>query len=233
MRLFRSKKRIALSPLPGEFAGDDPAQVIFDQRTRLSVETNHWKLFAFVLALVAGAAILTRQPAPSVVKAYGVSADTGGRPVVRLLAAYQPDDQAIRASLKETIERWYTIEPILTGQVSTSRMKRNIEAVKAQMVENATGQFTDWLGNDGPFRQIAENPKLIREVKVLTVSLLQDSTAVIEFTTTLTSPSSKPETNRYAMTLRYKIVPPSADDAISTNPFGIFLLFFTLQKTSS
>ncbi|MBN3812423.1 MULTISPECIES: type IV secretion system protein [Paraburkholderia] len=234
MPLFRrSKKQIALSTAPGGYSEEDPEKIIFDKGTRLRVEANHWKLFCFVLAAIAGGAVWTRQPPPSVVKAYGVSADAGGHPLVRQLAAYKPDDQALRKSVSESVEYWFTIEPVLTPTIETSRLARNINAVKAQMVDNGKNQFAAWLKQDAPFQTITANPKLVREVKVINVSVLDDSTVVVEFTTTTTQfPSDKPVEVRYALTLRYQIVPASSDDAIGTNPFGIFFPFWTLQKTA-
>lgn len=66
-RLFpRNKKQVALSPAPGHYSNDDPEKIIFDQGTRLRVEANHWKTFCFILAIIAGGAVYTRQPPPSV-----------------------------------------------------------------------------------------------------------------------------------------------------------------------
>jgi type IV secretion system protein TrbF len=233
MPLFRrSRKDVALSTAPGGYSEEDPEKIIFDRGTRLRVEANHWKTFSFVLAIIAMGAIWTRQPPPSVVKAYGVSADAGGKPLIRQLVAYKPDDQALRSSIGESVGRWFTIEPVLTPTIETSRLARNINAVKAQMLDNARNQFADWLHQDAPFQAITTNPKLVREVKVSSVSVLDDSTVVVEFSTSTTQFSAdKPIEQRYALTLRYQIVPASSDDAVGTNPFGIFFPFFTLQKT--
>lgn len=233
MSLFRrSKKQIALSTAPGGYSEEDPEKVIFDRGTRLRVEANHWKILCFVLAVVAGGAVWTRQPPPSVVKSYGIASDAGGRPLIKQLAAYKPDDQALRSSIKDSVERWFTIEPVLTQTIETSRLARNINAVKAQMLDNAKNQFADWLKRDAPFQAITADPKLVREVRINNVSVLDDSTVVVEFTTTTTQfPADKPVEQRYALTLRYQIVPASSDDAVGTNPFGIFFPFFTLQKT--
>lgn len=233
MRLFRSKKQLALSPNPGVYSEDDPEKIIFDRGTRLRVEANHWRTFCFILVITTAGAIYTRQPAPSVVKAYGVSADVNGKPVMTQLAAYKPEDQALRASFKDTVVRWFTIEPVLTDTIERSRMATNINAVKAQMVGNARNQFGDWLRQDAPFQAITANPKLVREVKVTNVSLLEDSTAVIEFVTSVTqTPSDKPVVQKYALTWRYQVIPPTSEDALTANPFGLFYPFFTLQKTA-
>ncbi|MFM0700722.1 VirB8 family type IV secretion system protein [Paraburkholderia sediminicola] len=232
MRLFRSKKQIALSTAPGGYSQEDPEKIIFDMGARLRTEANHWKGFCFILAILAGGAVFSRNPAPSVVKAYGVSSDVNGHPVVAQLTAYKPDDQAIRTTLKETVERWWTIEPVLTDDIQKSRMARNINAVKAMMVGNARNQFGDWVKSDAPFQTITLNPKLVREVKVTNIALLEDSTAVVEFTTSTTqSPTDRPAFQRYAVTFRYQIVPPTAEDALGTNAFGVFYPLFSLQKT--
>jgi hypothetical protein len=233
MRFFRSKKQIALATAPGVYSEEDPEKIIFDQGTRLRVEANHWKMLCFVLAFIAGGAVWTRQPPPSVVKSYGVSSDVAGHPVLTQLAAYKPEDQALRASMKDSVERWFTIEPVLTDALENSRMARNINAVKAQMVGNARNQFGTWLKDDAPFQAITANPKLVREVKVTNVSLLEDSTAIVEFTTSMTdSPTAKPVVQKYALTWRYQIVPPASEDALTANPYGIFYPFTNLQKTS-
>jgi type IV secretory pathway TrbF-like protein len=232
MRLFRSKKQIALAVAPGGYSEEDPEKVIFDSGARLRVEANHWKTFCFILAFVAGGAVYTRNPPPSVVRSYGVSSDANGHPVVTQMTAYKPDDQAIRTSLRETVERWWTIEPVLTDDIQTSRMAKNINTAKAMMVSNARNQFADWIKSDAPFQAITLNPKLVREVKVTNVALLEDSTAVVEFTTSSTqSPTDKPVVQKYAVTLRYQIVPPTSEDALGTNPFGLFYPLFTVQKT--
>ena len=232
MPLFRSKKQIALSTAPGGYSEDDPEKIIFDSGSRLRVEANHWKTFCFILAFIAGGAIYTRNPAPSVVKAYGVSGDANGHAVVAQLTAYKPDDQAIRTSLRETVERWFTIEPVLTDDIQTSRMARNINGVKAMMVGNARNQFGDWIKGDAPFQSITLNPKLVREVRVTNVAMLEDSTAVVEFTTSTTqSPTDKPVVQKYALTFRYQIIPPTSEDALGTNPFGLFFPLFSIQKT--
>ncbi|RZF26672.1 type IV secretion system protein [Paraburkholderia sp. UYCP14C] len=232
MSFLRSKKQIALSTAPGGYSEDDPEKIIFDNGSRLRVEANHWKTFCFILVFIAGGAIYTRNPAPSVVKAYGVSGDANGHAVVAQLTAYKPDDQAIRTSLRETVERWFTIEPVLTDDIQTSRMARNINGVKAMMVGNARNQFGDWIKIDAPFQQITLNPKLVREVRVTNVAMLEDSTAVVEFTTSTTqSPTDKPAVQKYALTFRYQIIPPTSEDALGLNPFGIFYPLFSIQKT--
>ncbi|MFT0174649.1 VirB8/TrbF family protein [Paraburkholderia mimosarum] len=80
----------------------------------------------------------------------------------------------------------------------------------------------DWLHQDAPFESIPTNPKLVREVTVSRVSVLDDSTVVVEFSTSTTQfASEKPVVQRYALTLRYRILPTSSDEAEGTNPFGI------------
>ncbi len=218
---------------PADIPKTDPEKVIFDTGTRLRVEANHWKAFSFVMAVIAVGAVYTRNPPPSVVRSYGVSSDANGHAVVTQLAAYKPDDQTIRTSVRESVEGWFTIEPVLTDNIKTSRMAHNINAVKAQMTGTASNQFGEWLKTDAPFQAITANPKLVREVKVTNVSILPDATAIVEFTTTSTqTPTDKPAIQKYALTVRYQILPPTQEDALGSNPYGIFFPFFTLQKTT-
>jgi type IV secretory pathway TrbF-like protein len=229
----RSKQDVALAKAPGHYSEDDPEKIIFDVKTRLFVEANHWKLFAAIMALVALVAVSTRNPPPSVVKSYGVSADTAGTPVLRELTTYQPNAQAIRVAMKEMTERWFTIEPILSGDIRHSRMATNIKAVQLQMEGKAQSSFLEWLKNDAPFEAIAADPKLTRQVTVTNVALLEDSTVVVNFTTsTAQGESDQPVVQRFSLTLRYEVQAPASDVALTSNPFGIFVPFYTLEKSA-
>jgi type IV secretory pathway TrbF-like protein len=234
MGLFKNKRQAALATAPGMYAEEDPSKVIFETSTRLRIETNRWMLIAFALAIVATGAVWTRQPPPSVTRVVGVSADAGGHPITTELLAYKPDSQAIRTTMKEMAVRWFTIEPVLTDRLETSRMTHNINSVKAQMIGAASSQFTDWLRADAPFQAITANPKLIREVDVKNIALLEDSTVLVEFTTTTSQAGTtgKPEVQAFALTLRYQIVAPTADAALTSNPFGIYIPFFRVERTA-
>jgi type IV secretory pathway TrbF-like protein len=234
MRLFKNKRRSVLATPPGMYADEDPSTIIFETSTRLRLETNHWKIAAFVAAVIAVGAVWTRQPPPSVTKVVGVSADAGGHPVVTELATYKPDSQALRTSCKEMVVRWFTIEPVLTDRLETARMTRNINSVKAQMIGAGATQFGQWLSEDAPFQAISASPKLVREVDVRNIALLDDQTVVVNFTTTSSQAgaSGKPDIKSFALTLRYQINPPTADAALTANPFGIFVPFFRLERTA-
>jgi hypothetical protein len=62
--------------------------------------------------------------------------------------------------MKEMAVRWFTIEPVLTDRLETSRMTANINSVKAQMIGAGQSQFRDWIKSDAPFQAITANPKL-------------------------------------------------------------------------
>lgn len=74
----------------------------------------------------------------------------------------------------------------------------------------------------------------IREVDVRNIALLEDSTVLVEFTTTTSQDGSvgNPDVKQFALTLRYQIVAPSADQALTANPFGIYIPFFRLERTA-
>jgi type IV secretion system protein VirB5 len=234
MRLFKNKRQAALATAPGMYAEEeDPSKVIFEATTKLKLEANRWMLMAFLLGAVAAGAIWTRQPPPSVTRVVGVAADTSGHPVVTELVSYKPDSQTIRTSMMDMTVRWFTIEPVLTERLETSRMTAHINSVKAQMIGAGQSQFRDWIKSDAPFQAITANPKLIREVEVRNIALLEDQTVLVEFTTTTSQAGAtgKPDVKSYALTLRYQIVAPTADTALSANPFGIFIPFFRLERT--
>jgi type IV secretion system protein VirB5 len=207
MRLFRNKRQAALSTAPGMYAEEDPSTVIFETSTKLKIEKNRWVLMSFVMGSIAAGAVWTRQPPPSVTRVVGVSADVSGHPVVTELVSYKPDSQATRTSMKDMVVRWFTIEPVLTDSLQTSRMSANINSVKAQMIGAAADQFKSWLRDDAPFQQITANPKLIREVNVRNIALLEDQTVLVEFTTT------------------------TSQAGLTANPFGIYVPFFRLERT--
>jgi type IV secretion system protein TrbF len=234
MRLFKNQRQAALATAPGMYAEEDPSKIIFETSTRLKLETNRWMLIAFASAAIAAGAVWTRQPPPSVVRVVGVSADVTGHPVTTELVAYKPDSQAIRAHVKDMALRWFTIEPVLTDRLETSRMTTNINSVKAEMIGAGASQFKAWLNEDAPFQAIIANPKLIREVNVRNIALLEDSTVLVEFTTTTSQAGAagKPEVKAYALTLRYQIVAPTADAALTSNPFGVYIPFFRLERTA-
>jgi hypothetical protein len=234
MRLFKNKRQAALATAPGMYAEEDPSRVIFETSTRLKLESNRWMLIAFACAAIAGGAVWTRNPPPSVVRVVGVSSDVTGHPITTELVAYKPDSQALRTHFKDMAVRWFTIEPVLTDRLETSRMTTNINSVKAQMIGAGGSQFKEWLSNDAPFQQIVANPKLIREVNVRNIALLEDSTVLVEFTTTTSQAGAagKPDIKAFALTLRYQIVAPTADAALTPNPFGIYIPFFRLERTA-
>ncbi|MBY4898644.1 type IV secretion system protein [Cupriavidus sp. AU9028] len=233
MGLFRknSSKAKPLAVAPGMYANESTEQVIFDRTTRLAIERNHWKIATLGIGCIALAAIVTREPAPSVVTTVGVSADASGKPIVRELQAFQPEGIQLQWAFKDLVTRWFTIEPLLTAQVEDSRMASNLRSVRAQMVGSARKQFEDWVAEDEPFRQVGVSPTLIREVRVTNIALLPDSTVAVEFVATSTEDGYKPRKMRYAMTFRYQVKPPTSDAVLGTNPFGIHPVFFSIQKS--
>src|SRR5260370_42689437 len=94
MHLFRNKKQVALSTAPGRYSEADPEKIIFDRGSRLVVEANHWKIFAFILAFVAGGAVYTRNPPPPGVQEYGGSPGANRHAPVTHPTAYKPHSQA-------------------------------------------------------------------------------------------------------------------------------------------
>jgi len=225
----------ALSPAPGKYAGEDHfrEQFLFDSRARLNVDRNYWRVAALIAAGIALAAVATRQPPEPVVRSYGVSGDVNGKPVVRELEQYQPNSLQIQVAFRELVTQMFTIEPVLTPTIEESRIYRNVQAVKKQMVGAARKQFEDWLSEDAPFRAIAESPTLIREAQVTNIALLPDSTVAVEFITTSREEGGKPRKVRYAITFRYQITPPASDAALTSNPFGIHPVFFSIQKSAA
>ncbi|GJG97760.1 type IV secretion system protein [Cupriavidus pauculus] len=217
---------------PGMYGRGRPEQLIFDVSTRITVDRNHWRVATLGMGCIALAAIVTRQPAPSVTKVVGVSADASGKPLVRELAAYTPGELQLQWAFKDLVSRWFTIEPLLTTQIEASRMARTLRSVQNQMAGAARQQFDSWMKDDEPFRRISASPTLVREVTVTNVAILPDSTVAVELVTTTTEDGYKPRKERYAITFRYQVNAPTSDAALGTNPFGVHPLFFSIQKSS-
>lgn len=235
MPLFtkKSEKAKPLSVAPGMYADEKPEQLIFDRTTRLAVERNHWKIATLGLGFLALAAIMTRESPPSVVKTVGVSADATGKPFVRELTDYRPDDLALKWAFKDLVTRWFTIEPILSTEIERSRIAQNLRSVREQMVGSGRQQFQEWVDDDGPIRQVITSPTLVREPKILNIAVLPDSTVAVEFVTSTSEDGYKPRRQRYAITFRYQVKPPNSDAVLGTNPFGIYPVFFSIQKSQA
>ncbi|SDD57160.1 Type IV secretory pathway, TrbF components [Cupriavidus sp. YR651] len=235
MRLFpkKSEKAKPLAVAPGMYGEESPEQVIFDRTTRIAVERNHWKIATLGLGFLALAAIMTRETAPSVVKTVGVSADATGKPYVRELVDYRPDEMALKWAFKDLVTRWFTIEPILSTDVERSRIAQNLRSVREQMVGSSRNQFQDWVDEDQPVRQVITSPTLVREPKVTNIAILPDNTVAVEFVTTTTEDGFKPRKQRYAITFRYQVTPPNTDSVLGHNPFGVHPVFFSIQKSQA
>ncbi|MDO3615259.1 type IV secretion system protein [Ralstonia pseudosolanacearum] len=235
MGLFKSKKSEqakVLSPHPGMYAEKSIAQAVFDQTTAVKVDRNHWKIAFLIASLTALVAVATREPAPSVVKSYGVSSDANGQPLVRVLQPYEPKGRDLTVGFKDLITRWFTIEPMLTPVVEDARMYKSIKSAKEQMVGTARKQFDQWFDEDAPFRAVTSSPTLTREPEIKNIAPLPDNTVAVEFIATTNEEGQKPKRMRYAITFRYEIKPPQSDaEALGPNPFGIYPVYFTLQKT--
>ncbi|WP_059414574.1 type IV secretion system protein [Cupriavidus basilensis] len=234
MKLFskKSDQTKAVAVAPGMYAGESPEKLIFDRTTRIVVDRNHWKIATFVAAVLALAAIMTREAPPSVVKVVGVSSDATGKPITRELESYVPQSLQLQWAFKDLVMRMYTIEPILTPQIEDSRMSRTLRTVRDQMIGSARDQFQSWVDDDAPFRAISASPTLVREPKVTNIAVLPDNTVVVEFITTTTEDGFKPRRQRYAITFRYQVKPPQSDAALGPNPFGIYPVFFSIQKSA-
>jgi hypothetical protein len=133
------------------YAEEYPRKITSATSTRLNVENNRWKLIAFVLGIVVASVVGHGR---YTVRVAGVSADVGGHLVTTEPVANKPQiPQTLRTSFKEMAVRWFTIEPILIDRLETARMTRNINSVKAQMID------AGWLYSDAPFHPVSAKPK--------------------------------------------------------------------------
>ena len=72
-----------------------------------------------------------------------------------------------------------------------------------------------------------------RQEELLDIASLPDSTVVVEFVTTTTEDGYKPRKQRYTITFRYQTKPADKEAVLGTNPFGVYPIFFSIQKSAA
>ncbi|WP_243856618.1 hypothetical protein [Paraburkholderia sp. BL6665CI2N2] len=154
------------------YAEEDPSKVIFETSTRLKVESNRWIFIAFASAAVAAGGL----DSTAAVVGYARSRCVGGRE--RSSRSHRAHRlQARFASCAHEHARHGGA--LVHNRAGADRQPDDVAHVvkhhsKAQMIGAATDQFKSWLRDDAPFQQITANPKLIREVNMRNIALLED-----------------------------------------------------------
>jgi len=95
----------------------------------------------------------------------------------------------------------------------------------------ATVEFTDWLKQSGPLRQLKEDPSLTRSVNISSISLLDEGVALVRVhceRRNLSNPSAAQE--KFLITLHYATVPPANEEAILKNPIGLVVSDFQIGE---
>jgi type IV secretion system protein TrbF len=95
----------------------------------------------------------------------------------------------------------------------------------------ATVEFTDWLKQSGPLRQLKDDPSLSRSVNISSISLLDEGVALIRARCerrNLSNPSAVQE--KFLITLHYATVPPANEEAILKNPIGLVVSDFQIGE---
>lgn len=95
----------------------------------------------------------------------------------------------------------------------------------------ATVEFTDWLKQAGPLRQLKDDPSLTRSVNIASISLLDEGVALVRAhceRRNLSNPSAQPE--KFLITLHYATVPPLNEEAVLKNPIGLVVSDFQIGE---
>ena len=92
---------------------------------------------------------------------------------------------------------------------------------------NAIGAYTDWLKKDGKFEMMAEDPTLVRDVDVLSITPIAGTQNGVVADVKLTKRKGGTATEeRKLVTIYYDILPLKDRRDVEVNPIGIFITDF-------
>lgn len=205
-----------------EHAADKFAEIYGSSR----VEAARWFLVSLLCVILAIAAVMAvalltplKESRPWIVE---VSPTTGvvNRPVEVLRV--EPNMAVIKAELGRWTEAVYTIDPLRSSDA--------LKWANARTADKAVPQFTEFRMRERIYERITREPDLVREVKVTAVDVSQKGTAFVFLTTTERVGAAAPtgdQTKRFRVTLNYKLVPPTQEHDILSNPLGLYVTFFS------
>jgi type IV secretory pathway component VirB8 len=189
------------------------------------VEAGRWFLIALAaigLAIAGMILVATMLPLkevrPWVIE---VNPTTGvvNRPIE--IQRVDPNIAVVKAELARWAEAVYMIDP--------SRSSESLRWANARTADKAVGQFAEFRSRERIFERINREPDMVREVKVNAVDASQKGTAFIFLTTNErlgAAPPAADRSKRFRVTINYRLVPPTQEQDLLSNPLGLFVTFF-------
>jgi type IV secretion system protein VirB8 len=189
------------------------------------VQAARWFLVALAsLALAIASVILVATMLPlKEVKPWVIEVNPTSGVVNRPIEVQRVDPNlaVVKAELARWAEAVYAIDPVRSSEA--------LRWANARTADKAVNQFAEFRSRERIFERINREPELVREAKVNAVEAAQKGTAFIYLTTTErvgASPASADKTKRFRVTINYRLVPPTQEQDLLSNPLGLFVTFF-------
>lgn len=177
--------------------------------------------FAFLMSVIALAFIATHHTvAPYVLQATPEGAIL---PAHSKLVPYTPGAPERRYFIAQWVRHLLSIDQ----QLSETWLAESYQQTRGK----ATVEFTDWLKQSGPLRQLKDDPSLTRSVNISSISLLDEGVALIRVhceRRNLSNPSAQQE--KFLITLHYATVPPTNEESVLKNPIGLVVSDFQIGE---
>lgn len=203
----------------------------FEQYGGVQVANGRIFIAALALAAVAlgeAAAIVLMAPLKTVVP-YVIQVDKSGAvsAASALARRYVPGQNEIAWGLSRWILDMLTIDRYLTGDPR----RNNVLEAYAMTRGKAVAEFNDWFAAENPIRALAQDPSLTRVVHIRNWAAVHEGEMIFRVTTVRRSSGAKQgATENLMLSIHYIVVPPKTEQEIMTNPLGLFVTHFALQR---
>jgi type IV secretory pathway TrbF-like protein len=177
--------------------------------------------FAFLICSLALAFIATHHTvAPYVLQATPEGAIL---PATSRLVPYSPGGPERRYFIAQWVRHLLSIDQ----KLSESWLAESYQQTRGK----ATVEFTDWVKQSGPLRQLKDDPSLTRSVNISSISLLDDGVALVRVRCerrNLSHPTAQQE--KFLITLHFATVTPANEEAVLKNPIGLLVSDFQIGE---
>lgn len=139
-------------------------------------------------------------------------------------SAYKPEANFVKAEIGRWAKQMLVLDPYLT--------RENLRATAIPLRGKAIQQHSEFLAKEAPFKRLAENPGLVREVEVKPsgIDVSQKGIAFVFLSTTERLGTAEPVVRKYRLTMHYALVPPSTEEELMASPAGLNIPYFEFQE---
>lgn len=135
--------------------------------------------------------------------------------------AYNPTEESITFFLKRWVADAFTINQYNTTSLLDPRARLFLRG------SNALGAYSDFIASDGKFVQMAKNPQMTRDVKILGTTRVAGTNNGFIFDTLLsTRVSGDLRETRRLVTIYYEVFTQRERRDVEANPLGIYVIDF-------